>query len=270
MGCSQVSTQHNGSGRRRTPLFGDVARKNNAIARRDRFISQQLERLPRDALVINVGCGVVRRFEPESPPRYLATDLRELPNVDFAADTTALPIRDGSVDTIVALELIEHVPNPHAALEELRRVLKPGGTVIVSVPSTVPRHDSHDYWRFTAEGLDQLCSGVFGHGDVHVFGGTFEALGTIIEYYIALVFHVIRLPSRSLRQIFPSIGYWLDQRNSWSSSTTELHTLAFDLLFIGPTGSPAPRAPPRSERQAPTTRTTLVAETRLQNRFSRL
>ncbi len=49
--------------------------------------------------------------------------------------------------------------------------LKPGGTVILSVPSTVPRHDDHDYWRFTAQGLEKLGSRTFENGEVHVFGG---------------------------------------------------------------------------------------------------
>ncbi len=203
----------------------------NAIARRDQFINGRLGGLPPDSLVINVGCGTVRRFEPVCSWRYLATDLRQLPTVDFVADLVALPIPSCTADAVVALEVIEHLPYPVAALQEIRRVLKPGGTVFVSVPSTVPRHDDHDYWRFTAEGLDRLCSDVFGPGELHVFGGTFETLGSIIEYYMALVFHVLRLPSWRLRRIFPSIGYWLDRRNSWSTSTTDLHTLAFDLLF---------------------------------------
>jgi hypothetical protein len=111
-------------------------------------------------------------------------------------------------------------------------VVKPGGTVIVSVPSTVPRHDVHDYWRFTAQGLQRLGSDSLGPGEVHVFGGTFETLGTIIEYYLALVLHVLRIPGERLGRIFASLGYRLDRLNRWSTSTSELHTLAFDLLYV--------------------------------------
>jgi ubiquinone/menaquinone biosynthesis C-methylase UbiE len=183
--------------------------------------------------VVNVGCGVVRRFETTGPGPFLATDLRVLPSVDFASDASALPLADGSVDVVLSLELLEHVPEPAAVLREIARVLKPGGTVILSVPSTVPRHDDHDYWRFTAQGLAMLGSLSFDHGEVHVFGGTFEALGYLAEYYAALTFHVLHLPGRRLRQVFPVAGYWLDRRNGWSSSRTALHTLAFDLVFVG-------------------------------------
>jgi len=234
MGCGPVPKEWNGSAHGTSPVPGG-RRRNDAISRRDRFIDEQLAGLGADSLVVNVGCGVVRRFEATCRARYMATDLRVLGNVDFASDATSIPLSDHSVDTVIALELLEHVTDPVAVLRELARVLKPGGTVIVSVPSTVPRHDDHDYWRFTAEGLGQLGSEVFERGEVHVFGGTFEALGYLLSYYIALVFHVIGLPSRRFREMFPSLGHWLDRRNDWSSSRTALHTLAFDLLFVGTT-----------------------------------
>ena len=227
---SDVHTQAEGlCSEDRPPEAG--TRLNHPIARRDRFIAERIGGLPAGALVLNVGCGTVRRFE-SVPSRYLATDLRHLPSVDFVADTTALPVGDGTVDAVVALELIEHVPDPRAALGELRRTVKAGGLVFVSVPSTVPRHDVHDYWRFTAEGLAQLGSEVFGGGDVEVFGGTFETLGTIVQYYLALVLHRVKIPSWTVGRAFPSAGHWLDRHNRWSTSTTDLHTLAFDLLLV--------------------------------------
>jgi SAM-dependent methyltransferase len=216
----------------------EPAGPNNAITRRDRFIRGLIGDLPQDALVLNVGSGVVRRFQSERH-RYLATDLRVLPTVDFASDAGALPLADDIADLVVALELLEHVPDPVAVLREISRALKPGGTVVISVPSAVPRHDHHDYWRFTAEGLEQLGAQTFDGGEVHIFGGTFEALGYLAEYYTALTLHVLHMPSRRLRQIFPSVGFWLDRHNRWSTSPTALHTLAFDLLFVGV----APRGP---------------------------
>jgi SAM-dependent methyltransferase len=222
----------------------------NAIARRDRFIGTFIADLPPHALVVNVGCGVVRRFE-SAGTRYLATDLRVLPNVDFAADAGALPLTEGSADLVVALELLEHVPKPEAVLSEVTRVLKPGGTAIISVPSAVPRHDEHDYWRFTAQGLKRLGTDFFEEGEVHVFGGTFEALGYLAEYYTALTLHVLHLPSRRLRQVFPSVGYWLDRHNRWSTSQTALHTLAFDLLFVGRVPDGATDRSPSATRSMP-------------------
>ena len=48
-----------------------------------------------------------------------------------------LPVEEGSFDVVVAGEIIEHVPNPDLLLREIRRALRPGGTLIVSTPNLV-------------------------------------------------------------------------------------------------------------------------------------
>jgi SAM-dependent methyltransferase len=58
------------------------------------------------------------------------------PNVRFAqADCLALPFSPGCFDLVVAFEIIEHLDDPQAFLAELRRVLDPGGTLILSTPN---------------------------------------------------------------------------------------------------------------------------------------
>jgi SAM-dependent methyltransferase len=53
-------------------------------------------------------------------------------------DGTRLPFADGSFDRIIASEVMEHVPDDLAALDELTRVLCPGGTIAVTVPAWLP------------------------------------------------------------------------------------------------------------------------------------
>ena len=50
-------------------------------------------------------------------------------------DVEALPFADGSFGTVLCTEVIEHIPDPSAALAEYRRVLQPGGVLIGSVPA---------------------------------------------------------------------------------------------------------------------------------------
>lgn len=53
----------------------------------------------------------------------------------LVSDATRLPFEDGSFDAVFAGEIIEHVPEPAAALSEWKRVLRPGGTLILTTPN---------------------------------------------------------------------------------------------------------------------------------------
>jgi SAM-dependent methyltransferase len=53
-------------------------------------------------------------------------------------DALRLPFADGTFDRIIASEVMEHIPDDHAAAKELTRVLRPGGTIAVTIPSYWP------------------------------------------------------------------------------------------------------------------------------------
>lgn len=73
---------------------------------------------------------------------------------DVFADAAKLPLLDASIDTVVCLEVLEHVREPQAALAEFSRVLKPGGVMVFSMPFLYPIHDApHDFQRLTEYGL---------------------------------------------------------------------------------------------------------------------
>jgi SAM-dependent methyltransferase len=55
-----------------------------------------------------------------------------------AGDATAMPFPDGSFDRVIAAEVLEHVPGDQAAMNELARVLRPGGVAAVTVPAWLP------------------------------------------------------------------------------------------------------------------------------------
>jgi SAM-dependent methyltransferase len=74
---------------------------------------------------------------------------------DVFADGAALPFVDASFDTVLLLEVLEHVGDARAVLADIARVLKPGGVLLLSMPFLYPLHDApHDYRRFTAPGLE--------------------------------------------------------------------------------------------------------------------
>lgn len=78
-------------------------------------------------------------------------------NPDIIGDIHNLPFADSSKEAILCLAVLEHVENPIKAMEELHRVLKPGGKLLIYVPFLYYYHAHEgyygDYWRFTIDTL---------------------------------------------------------------------------------------------------------------------
>ncbi len=87
-------------------------------------------------------------------------------------DATNLPLADDSLDLVIAFDVLEHLQDDDAAVAEVRRVLRPGGTYLVAVPADPRLWSSHDVAvdhvrRYTREGLvDLLDRGGFEVADV--------------------------------------------------------------------------------------------------------
>lgn len=75
-------------------------------------------------------------------------------------DAQILPLRSSSVDGALLSEVLEHVPRPADAIAEIHRVLRPGASIVGSVPFAIGIHaDPHDYFRYTQESLEILLGG---------------------------------------------------------------------------------------------------------------
>jgi SAM-dependent methyltransferase len=97
----------------------------------------------------------LRALFPGKP--YIGIDTRLGPGVDQVADVEALPYPDGSIGTVIAMNTFEHVPRFWRGFEEIYRVLRPDGAVLVSCPFFFHiHHHPSDYWRFTPEAFDLL------------------------------------------------------------------------------------------------------------------
>jgi SAM-dependent methyltransferase len=90
--------------------------------------------------VLDAGCGLgtyVERLRTERPDlRVLPLDLSAGMRPDVVGDIAALPLADDSVDAALAMHMLYHVPDVPTAVRELRRVLRPGGVLMVSTNGT--------------------------------------------------------------------------------------------------------------------------------------
>jgi SAM-dependent methyltransferase len=90
---------------------------------------------------------------------YCSIDVeKRVPEVDFVGDLQDMKgVTDDSYDVVLCTEVLEHIPRPEKLLTEAWRVLKRGGTFILSVPHLSRLHEEpFDYYRFTKHGLKFL------------------------------------------------------------------------------------------------------------------
>lgn len=114
-------------------------------------------------LVLDIGCA--DRSLAEALPRATAYVGLDYPatakglyrtSPDVFGDAAALPIRNSTIDCVLLLDVLEHLPEPERSLEEITRVLKPGGRVLILMPFAYPVHDApFDFQRYTRFGLQR-------------------------------------------------------------------------------------------------------------------
>jgi SAM-dependent methyltransferase len=72
--------------------------------------------------------------EPGAPTRGLHNAVWDTSQIDIVSDITHIPLPDECFDAVLCSEVLEHVPDPVLALDELARLLKPGGRLILTAP----------------------------------------------------------------------------------------------------------------------------------------
>ncbi|WP_139275744.1 class I SAM-dependent methyltransferase [Mangrovactinospora gilvigrisea] len=125
-----------------------------------------MRHLPAEArVIVDAGCGdghYTARIRAERPAAtVLPFDLSPgmllgVPAPRAVADIVRLPLADASVDAVLAMHMLYHVPDPDAALAELRRVLRPGGTLVLSTNSRADKGELRELRAAAVDGLDGI------------------------------------------------------------------------------------------------------------------
>lgn len=98
---------------------------------RDLFRRIDVHCLPGPALEIGSGIGVFKEHKPD----LTALDITFAPWLDVVADAQRLPFAEAAFDNVVAVDALHHFPKPLEFLAEARRILRPGGRLILMEPA---------------------------------------------------------------------------------------------------------------------------------------
>lgn len=109
--------------------------------------------------VLDVGGKKARkrgRFRPDAAPadswEYLNLDPASEPDILGSAED--IPVADDQFNAVMLSEVLEHLPDPARVLAEARRVIRPGGRIVATMPFLFPVHgDPDDYQRWTPSRL---------------------------------------------------------------------------------------------------------------------
>lgn len=99
-------------------------------------------------------------------------------NVDYrVGDALKIPLEDHSVDVVISLETIEHLPTPEVFVKEVKRILKPGGVFVVSTPNDDEFTEGNIYHvhEFDFKELDGLIKKYFKNYEYYFQGSWFAS-----------------------------------------------------------------------------------------------
>lgn len=147
--------------------------------------------------VLDVGCG----DDPYGglllgAAEVVGFDIPGNPHADLHGSVEAIPVEDSAFDVVLCIQVLEHVPDPAAAVRELRRVVRPGGRVLASTHGVYPFHPNpDDYWRWTHHGLERLFrqNGDWSSLSVRPGAGTAATVGMLVAHLVDLLFKRVRL-----------------------------------------------------------------------------
>lgn len=138
---------------------------------------------------------------------YVTLDICPEARPDICCDIHDIAAVSGSFDSVIA-QVLEHLREPQRAVTEIHRVLKAGGALVASTRFINCYHpDPHDYYRFTADSLAELCSGfqevrIRPHGNAlqavwHLVNNDYRAARVLLNVLNPLIAR-IRRPSERL------------------------------------------------------------------------
>ena len=166
------------------------------LSNREEWLKKTLKKIPRGKKILDAGAGELQykrfcthldytsqdfgQYTGEGNASGLQTGSWDNSKLDIISDIASIPVKDGSFDAIMCIEVFEHIPHPLEALKEFHRILKPGGFLILTSPFSSLTHFAPYYFYngFSRYFYEQaLPQSGFTISELDVNGNYFEYMG---------------------------------------------------------------------------------------------
>lgn len=123
---------------------------------RHEWVKRRLKDLPQGTHLLDAGAGEQRyrpycdhlqytcqdfcEYKPNVDKAGLHHDKWDFSKIDIISDIVSMPVANDHFDAILCTEVFEHISNPIEAIDEFARILKPGGTLLLTAPNFMPMH----------------------------------------------------------------------------------------------------------------------------------
>lgn len=185
---------------------------------------------------LDVGAGEYNRYgEFFHASEYVRMDVVEGKGVDVVGRAEAMPFADASFDSVVCTQVFEHLDQPVKAAQEIFRVLRPGGKLLLTVPQTSELHEEpNDFFRYTNYGLKSMLERAgFTVLECEARGNYFSMLAQLrIRHYIdslnlyhrPILGRMFSLPFK----VYGRLAIWRDAHSK--SVANKKHTLGWTVV----------------------------------------
>lgn len=232
-------------------IFGDyseigLTNKKN----RENWLYKTLKSIPKGESILDAGAGQLKNKPNCAHLNYISQDFGEYDGLgdgkgiqteswdnsrlDIKSDIANIPVEANSLDNVLCSEVFEHIPHPIEAIKEFKRILKPGGKLILTAPFCSLTHFApyHFYSGFNKYFFEKYLDEIgFKIIELSPNGNYFEYVGQEIRYsFDPLNNYISKSPSFIERFALRVVLSYLKKNSLNSPESSELLNFGFHLI----------------------------------------